>query len=153
MCKIIHSLRIFSYSHSTPQPTCTHNTQQSLAAASAQRNAAQAAQETDRTADRLEKAQGTMRRVLDTVDVEQSNVQQAVADLQAAQDQIEQSDRIGSLRGNVPKQVALVGCILFAGRSFMDTIGAVQGNDGTVLTAALVQAAIALVFAVVFAVV
>ena len=80
---------------------------------------------------------------------EQAAVQQAVDDLAAAQKEMDRGggDIVTKLRqGGIPKQMALVGVVLFSIRSIVDTVGAL--TDPSLFTTALIQGGIALACAV-----
>ena len=124
--------------------------QQALAAASAKRNAQTKAAATEETAQRFAAAETSMRSMLDRVETERSAVAQAVQELEAANQQVDSNMLVQLKKGGIPKQLALVGCVLFAGRSIADTIAAVGGNDESVLASALVQAVIAIACAIAF---
>ena len=88
------------------------------------------------------------------VDVETSNLEKAVVDLNAANSQIE-NDFIWKLkRGGIPKQAALAGLLLFSVRSILESVTAVSSvaaiDSEAHLYAALVQGVIAMVCAVIF---
>lgn len=69
-------------------------------------------------------------------------MEEAVADLQQAQKDMD-SDLVSRLRqGGLPKQMALVGLLLFSVRSITDSLGA--ATQPGLLTGALIQGAIAL---------
>lgn len=98
---------------------------------------------------RLAAAENAVQIWLQRVRTEQAAVQQAVDDLAAAQKEMEGSG--GSLvsklrKGGIPKQMALVGLLLFSLRSIVDTVASL--SDPTMLTSALIQAGIALACAV-----
>jgi hypothetical protein len=79
---------------------------------------------------------------LQRVKNEQKVVEEAVADLEQAQKDID-SDLASKLRqGGLPKQMALVGLVLFSVRAVADSVGATTQPE--LLTGALLQGAIAL---------
>lgn len=105
---------------------------------------------------RLQNAEKSMKQLLDRVDRETSNLEQAVDDLNAANQQIEQ-DFIWKLKqGGLPKQIALVGFILLSVRSILESITAVSMSSSTLadseahLYAALLQGIVAMVCAAIF---
>jgi hypothetical protein len=103
-------------------------------------------------AQRLLAAEASMQTILQKVTVEANQVERAVVDLKAAQAQVN-NDVISKLRrGGLPKQAALAGTILFAVRSLVDSVTAVTTDDATALSTALVQGAIAIACAILFAI-
>jgi hypothetical protein len=103
-------------------------------------------------AQRLLAAEASMQTILQKVTAEANQVERAVVDLKAAQAQVN-NDVISKLRrGGLPKQAALAGTILFAVRSLVDSVTAVTTDDATALSSALVQGAIAIVCAILFAI-
>lgn len=110
-------------------------------------------QQSGQQARRLEAAENNMRAMLDRVEQEKLSVEAAVRDLEQANETVERDAFYQLRQGGIPKQVALVGCVLFAGRSLTDTFTAVSGNDEAVLVSAVVQGLIALAFAIAFVVI
>lgn len=98
---------------------------------------------------RLQAAENAVQVWLQRVKKEQAAVQQAVDDLSAAQKEMDRGGggAVTKLRqGGLPKQMALVGLLLFSVRSIIDTIAAV--TDPSMMTGALIQGGIALACAV-----
>lgn len=96
---------------------------------------------------RLAAAEKAVRIWLQRVRNEQAAVQQAVDDLAAAQKEMDGSGLVSKLRkGGLPKQMALVGLLLFSLRSIIDTVASL--SDPSLLSSALLQGAIALACAV-----
>ena len=97
---------------------------------------------------RLAAAEQAVKMGLQRVRQEQAAVQQAVNDLAAAQKEMGNGgDALSKLRqGGLPKQMALVGLVLFSVRSIIDTIASM--TDPSLMSAALIQGAIALACAV-----
>ena len=103
---------------------------------------------------RLQNAEKSIQTILKRVDVETSNLEKAVDDLNAANSQIE-NDFIWKLkRGGLPKQAALAGLLLLSVRSILESITAVSSvtaiDSEAHLYAALIQGVIAMVCAVIF---
>lgn len=93
--------------------------------------------------------------MLKRVESETAVVERAVADLQKVNADLDKDFVVRLKRGGLVKQAALAGLILFAVRSIVDSVAAV-GGDGDAsahLTAALVQAAVAVACAAIFFVV
>ncbi|GAX26740.1 hypothetical protein FisN_2Hh311 [Fistulifera solaris] len=107
----------------------------------------QANEEDAETQARLDAAERSMQTMLQRVNQERSNVEQAVQDLQRAQEQEE--NVLLKLKQNPLKQGALIGFLLFSFRSLTDSF-AVLNDPSQEWTAALVQGAIALACAAVF---
>jgi len=127
--------------------------QNMLAQASAERTAkrVEAAMAVDQ--DRMEAARISMSRIIGNVKNEEIEVQQAVAELQKAQSELN-NDPLMKLfnmkQGGVVKQGAFVGAMLFGFRSAIETV-AMLGLDGeSHTTAALIQGALALSCALYF---
>jgi hypothetical protein len=100
----------------------------------------------------LQNAERNIQTILQRVNVETSNLEQAVEDLNAANRQIE-NDFVWKLkRGGIPKQAALAGLLLFSVRSIGESITAVSSvvDSEAHLYAALIQGVVAMVCAVVF---
>jgi hypothetical protein len=93
---------------------------------------------------RVQNAERSMEAVLKRVATETAQVERAVADLKQANAELDKDFVLKLKRGGLPKQGALVGFVLFAVRSIIDSVAAVSGGDESHLTAALVQAAIAI---------
>ena len=91
-----------------------------------------------------------MQTQLDKVARETVEVEKAVADLRAAQKELDQDFVLKLRNGGLPKQAALVGFALFSVRSILDTLTAVAADDSAMLTSALAQGAIAIICAVIF---
>ena len=90
-----------------------------------------------------------MEAMLKRVNKETAEVEKAVEDLKKARDEMD-SDFASKLRnGGIPKQAAFAGLLLFSFRSILDSLTALTG-DGSTMTVALIQAAVAVVCAVVF---
>lgn len=86
--------------------------------------------------------------MLKRVNQETAEVEKAVTDLKAAQEDMD-SGFVSKLRsGGLPKQAALVGFLLFSVRSIIDSISSF--NDESLLAGALIQGAVAIVCAIVF---
>jgi hypothetical protein len=124
-----------------------------LAQASAERTAkrVEAAMAVDQA--RMEAARISMSRIIGNVKNEEIEVQQAVAELQKAQSELN-NDPLMKLfnmkQGGVVKQGAFVGAMLFGFRSAIETV-AMLGLDGeSHTTAALIQGALALSCALYF---
>jgi hypothetical protein len=90
--------------------------------------------------------------MLQKVNSETANVERAVADLQAANAAVDQDVLYQLKRGGWPKQISLVGLVLFAVRSILDSVAGIANGDESYLVAALVQGAIALICGLVFVV-
>lgn len=97
---------------------------------------------------RLEAAERSMQAMLNRVNQERSNVEQAVQDLQRAQEQ--ETNVLLNLKQSPVKQGALIGFLLFTFRSLAESYAALSSGDPSEWTVALVQGAIALVCAAVF---
>lgn len=104
-----------------------------------------------------------MATILKRVDVETTNLEKAVADLNAANRYIEENDIIWKLkRGGIPKQAALVGLLLFSVRSILESITVVSSavttttttipamDSETHLYGALLQGVVAMICAVIY---
>lgn len=103
---------------------------------------------------RLQNAERSIQNILQRVDVETSNLEKAVEDLNAANSQIE-NDFIWKLkRGGLPKQAALAGLLLLSVRSILESVTAVSSvaasDSEAHLYAALIQGVVAMICAVVF---
>ncbi len=103
---------------------------------------------------RLQNAEQSIQTILQRVNVETSNLEQAVDDLNAANRQIE-NDFIWKLkRGGWPKQAALAGLLLLSVRSIGESITAVSSvsamDSEAHLYAALIQGVVAMICAVIF---
>ena len=99
-------------------------------------------------------AERSIETILQRVDVEALNLEKAVEDLKAANQQIE-NDFIWKLkRGGLPKQAALAGLLLLSVRSIVESITAVSSvtavDSEAHLYAALIQGVAAMLCAVVF---
>jgi hypothetical protein len=103
---------------------------------------------------RLQNAERSIETILKRVDVETSNLEKAVEDLNAANRQMEMNFIWKLKRGGLPKQAALAGLLLFSVRSILESITAVSSvtaiDSETHLYAALVQGVIAMICAVIF---
>jgi hypothetical protein len=95
-------------------------------------------------AKRYQNAEQSMESMLQRVNSEKSSVQQAMADLEAANAEVDGNLLYQLRRGGWPKQAAFVGFVLFAVRSLLDSIYVVANGDESFLAAALVQGGIAL---------
>jgi len=117
--------------------------QQAYAASKAADSAQQAMDDYEASQEaRLTAAEDAVKIWLERVKTEQSAVQQAVNDLTAAQKEMD-GGALSKLRaGGLPKQMALVGLLLFSVRSIVDTVAAL--TDPSLMMGALVQAGIAL---------
>lgn len=120
--------------------------QEQLTQASIQQ--AQEQKDDSETQARLEAAERSIQTVLNRVQQERTNVEQAVQDLQRAQEQEPTSNRLLQLKQSPVKQGALIGFLLFTLRSLTDSFSAL--NDPSQWTVALVQGAIALACAAAF---
>ncbi|GAX25026.1 hypothetical protein FisN_2Lh311 [Fistulifera solaris] len=107
----------------------------------------QTKEEDAETQARLDAAERSMQSMLQRVNQERSNVEQAVQDLQRAQEQEE--NVLLKLKQNPLKQGALIGFLLFSFRSLTDSF-AVLNDPSQDWAMALVQGAIALACAAVF---
>lgn len=91
---------------------------------------------------RLKAAEKAVQTWLQRVKMEQAAVQQAADDLAAAQKEMD-GGAISKLReGGLPKQMALVGLVLFSLRSIVDTIASL--TEPSLISGALIQGGIAL---------
>ena len=123
--------------------------QRAFAAAKASDTAQKAADDYEAAQQaRLEAAEKAVQMWLTRVKTEQAAVQQAVDDLEAAaKAEGTPEDGLSKLRaGGLPKQMALVGAVLFSVRSIIDTIAAL--TDPSLQSAALIQGAIAVACAI-----
>ncbi|CAJ1959407.1 unnamed protein product [Cylindrotheca closterium] len=120
--------------------------QMALAESSAERNS-QATQDRIREdEERLAAADANMKKMLAKVNVEAKNVEEAINDLRAAQQEIDggmDSQLIDLKKGGLLKQSILVGALLFSLRAVSDGIAFASG-DSTHLLPALIQGGIAL---------
>lgn len=125
-----------------------HDTQRAYAASKAADSAQRAVNDYEAGQEaRLAAAEGSVRIWLQRVKTERAAVQQAVDDLAAAQEEMNGGGALSKLRaGGLPKQMALVGLLLFSVRSIVDTVASL--SDPGLLTGALVQAGIAMACAV-----
>lgn len=95
---------------------------------------------------RLAAAEQAVQTWLQRVQQEQQAVQQAVDDLAAAQQEMD-GGALSQLRaGGLPKQMALVGLLLFSVRSIVETVA--SWSDPSLITGALIQGGIALACAI-----
>jgi len=128
------------------------DTQKALVRESAERNSKASRAKIEQDEQRLAMAEANMKKMLERVNQESRNVEEAIQDLKRAQ---EESDggfggQLSSLRkGGLIKQATLVGALLFTMRSGIDTIGFV-GGDPSHAFPALLQGALAIVFIVGF---
>lgn len=125
------------------------NIQSAYAASKANDKAQKAADEYEAAQRaRLDAAENAVQIWLQRVKKEQAAVQQAVEDLAAAQAEMGgKTDGLSKLRaGGLPKQMAVVGAVLFSVRSIIDTIGSL--TDPSLQSAALIQGAIAVACAI-----
>ena len=122
-------------------------TQQAYAASKAADSAQKAVDDYEASQEaRLTAAENAVRTWLGRVKTEQAAVQQAVDDLAAAQKEID-GGALSKLRaGGLPKQMALVGLVLFSVRSIVDTVASL--SDPALFTGALLQGGIALACAI-----
>ena len=122
--------------------------QEQLTAVSIQQAARQDEQDDAETQARLQAAERSIQTMLSRVNQERTNVEQAVQELQRAQEQ-ESSGSLLKLKQSPLKQGALIGFLLFTFRSLTDSF-AVLNDPSQDWTVALVQGAIALACAAVF---
>lgn len=121
-----------------------------MAKASAERNAQARLDAEVNNDERLQVAQASMEKMLAKVNAETLEVEQAVRDLKAAQEEMSADPLYQLKSGGIVKQGALVGTVLFAGRAIGEVL-AMTGPNGDVHTLpALIQGAIALVCAAYF---
>lgn len=101
---------------------------------------------------RLAMAEDNMKKMLAKVDKETREVEKAVAELKAAQAEID-SDAVGQLAGlksgGIIKQATLVGALLFTIRSVTEGV-LFMGGDSSHMMPAAIQGAIAVVCLVAF---
>ena len=86
--------------------------------------------------------------MLKRVNEETAEVEKAVSDLKAAQEQMDSGILSKLRKGGIPKQAAFVGLLLFSVRSITDSITAM--NDESYMTVALIQGAVAIACALIF---
>jgi hypothetical protein len=98
-------------------------------------------------AKRLAAAEASMAAMLKKVNAETAQVNKAVEDLKAAQTEDGSNFLLSLKEGGILKQGALVGSLLFSLRAVGDALASM--TDPTHLTAALIQAGIAIVCAAV----
>ena len=122
--------------------------QEKVARDEASQKADKATEDMEVDARRLAAAQESMQTKLNLVNKEAQEVAKAVADLEQAKSEIDSNFLMKLRQGGIPKQLSLVGLLLFSVRSIADTITAV--SNGTDMTAALIQGALAIVCAIVF---
>lgn len=121
-----------------------------MAKASAQQNAANRMQLEAENEQRMQVAQESMENMLKKVSQEQKEVEKAVVDLKAAQEELGQDPLYKLKSGGIVKQASLVGTALFFVRALTE-VAAMAGPNGQVHTMpALIQGAIALVCAAYF---
>lgn len=102
----------------------------------------------DEDARRLSQAEDSMVKMLQKVKKETEEVDRAVADLKAAEAELDKDFLFRLRSGGIVKQTSLVGLVLFSFRSIVDTIASV--SDPSHMTPALIQGGIAIVCAAVF---
>ena len=94
----------------------------------------------------MEVAQGNMKKMLEKVNAETKNVEDAIEDLKRAQAESEggiDSQLVDLKSGGLVKQAALTGALLFTFRGGVETI-AFLGGDPSHALPALIQGAIAI---------
>jgi hypothetical protein len=123
--------------------------QEALAQASARASADRAEQRAKEDVERLQMAESNLRRLLNTVDRERQNVEDAKRDLERVNAQLENDILYKLKTGGIVKQSAFAGLLLFSVRSILDSLSALQGDESA-LGAALVQGAIAFACAILF---
>eukprot|EP00536_Pseudo-nitzschia_multiseries_P004509 jgi/Psemu1/188265/e_gw1.75.40.1 len=119
--------------------------QETLAKEQAERNSKASLQQTEEYEKRMELAQGNMKKMLDRVNAETQNVEDAIEGLKRAQAESEggiDSQLVDLKSGGLVKQAALTGALLFTFRSGVETIAFVGGDPSHALPA-LIQGAIA----------
>ena len=124
--------------------------QRNLAQASAAANAKKAESDLQGEAQRLQKAERSMAAQLQKVAQETEQVEKAMADLKAAQQELDRDFVLKLKQGGLPKQAALAGFVLFSFRSILDSVSALSASDPSSMSAALAQGAIAIVCAIAF---
>jgi hypothetical protein len=98
----------------------------------------------------MEQAQESMSKMLRNVNLETLQVEKAVRELEAAQQDIAENSLLKLKGGGFVKQGALVGALLFGGRAIGEVL-AMVGPNGELHTApALIQGAIAVACAAYF---
>lgn len=102
------------------------------------------------TVGRFANAERGMELMLDCVREEKVQVERAMADLQSANDKLDQSLVSRLQKGGLPKQASFVGFLLFAVRSLSDSVTLLVSGDESYLAAALIQGIVAFVCAAVF---
>mmetsp|Transcript_5229 Transcript_5229/g.15213 ORF Transcript_5229/g.15213 Transcript_5229/m.15213 type:complete len:373 (-) Transcript_5229:348-1466(-) len=120
--------------------------QETLAKEQAERNSKASFEKTEEYEKRMEIAQGNMKKMLERVNQESKNVEEAIEDLKRAQAESEggiDSQLVDLKSGGLVKQAALTGALLFTFRSGVETIAFVAGDPSHALPA-LIQGAIAL---------
>ena len=123
-----------------------------LAQASATRNSKATEDKIREDEERLAAAESNMKKMLEKVNAETKNVEAAIADLKAAQQEIDggmDSQLIDLKKGGLMKQATLVGTLLFSLRAVTDGIAFAAG-DSSHLFPALVQSGIALICLAIF---
>jgi len=118
--------------------------QEQLAKASAETSFQASEKMSAENAARMEQAQASMGRMLDSVSKETTEVEKAVAELKEAQEAMENDPLMKLISGDIAKQGAVVGALLFSIRSLAETVALVGGGGASHATAALIQGAIAL---------
>jgi len=118
--------------------------QAQLAKASAETSFKESEALSAENAARMEQAQASMGKMLDSVSKETAEVEKAVADLKKAQEAMENDPLMKLISGDIAKQGAVVGALLFSIRSLAETVALVGGGGASHATAALIQGAIAL---------
>ena len=122
--------------------------QQDLARESATKNAQKGIDRMEDDARRLAVAEKSMEAMLNKVNKETAEVEQAVEDLKKAQSEMEKDPLFKLRSGGIVKQGALAGFLLFSIRSIIDSVASI--SDESHLTAALLQGVIAMACAAYF---
>ncbi|KAG7348117.1 hypothetical protein IV203_016822 [Nitzschia inconspicua] len=123
-----------------------------LARQSAERNAKVSQAKIEEDEQRLALAEANMKKMLERVNRETRNVEEAIADLKRAQEESEGGldGQLSSIKsGGVVKQAALAGALLFTLRAGVDTVGFLAGDPSHAFPA-LLQGALAIICIVSF---
>lgn len=120
--------------------------QELLAKEQAEKNSQTNQEKTEDYEQRMVAAQSNMRKMLDRVNEETQNVENAIEDLRRAQAESEggiDSQLVDLKSGGIVKQATLAGALLFTLRSGIETIGFL-GGDPSHAVPALIQGVIAI---------
>ena len=137
--RIMMKLEIFTH---------TFVLQEAVARADATQRADQVTTDLNVDAKRLAVAENAMQDKLELVNKEAQEVAKAVADLEEAKKGLDDNMLLKLREGGIPKQLSLVGLLLFSVRSILDTVASF--SDETHFSAALIQGGLAVVCAIAF---